>query len=108
MTTIIRMNWSINHEAAVQSVEQQNVRILLYCISAIFLAIAIVCFIFSFIFYKKKSKSENDLVTMFSKAKNWWLKNRGYVFFCLAVLFLLLAIGGFVTVEKIVNSLNGS
>lgn len=108
MTTIIRMNWSINHEAAVQSVEQQNVRILIYCISAIFLAIAIVCFIFSFIFYKKKSKSENDLVTMFSKAKNWWLKNRGYVFFCLAVLFLLLAIGGFVTIEKIVNSLNAS
>lgn len=108
MTTIIRMNWSINHEAAVQSVEQQNARILLYCISAIFLAIAIVCFIFSFIFYKKKSKSENDLVTMFSKAKNWWLKNRGYVFFCLAVLFLLLAIGGFVTIEKIVNSLNAS
>lgn len=108
MTTIIRMNWSINHQAAVQSIEQQNVRILLYCISAIFLAIAIVCFIFSFIFYKKKSKSQNDLVAMFSKAKNWWIKHRGYVFFCLAVLFLLLAIGGFVTVEKIVNSLNAS
>lgn len=108
MTTIIRMNWSFYTQAAAEPAELQNVRILLYCISSIFLAIAIVCFIFSFIFYKKKSKSQHDLAAMFSKAKNWWIKYRGYVFFCLAVLFLLLAIGGFVAVEKVVNSLNAS
>lgn len=108
MTTIVKMNWSLYNQAAEQSIAQQNVRILLYCISAVFLAVAIVCFIFSFIFYKKKSNSQHDLATMFSKTKSWWIKYRGYVFFCLAVLFLLLAIGGFATVEKVVNSLNAS
>ncbi|WP_408631963.1 MPN207a family PTS transporter accessory protein [Mycoplasmoides alvi] len=76
-------------------------------IVSIFALIAIVSFSLSYYFYKfKKCSNNNDLKSFSSldsdlnfeqnKWKSWWIKYRASGFFCLGILFSMLAIGGII------------
>lgn len=77
---------------------------------SIFILIAIVSFILSFIFYKKRKNDyqvnrELTPISVFDspslKIKSWWVKYRTSGCFCLGVLFVMLSIGGIIFVVNL-------
>ncbi|WP_027124003.1 MPN207a family PTS transporter accessory protein [Mycoplasmoides pirum] len=81
--------------------------IILWIVTAIFIAIALVSYVLSYIFYRKRSiESKTDITASelfefsHSKSKNWWIKYRTSGFFCLGILFTMLAIGGIIFITS--------
>ncbi|WP_027119554.1 MPN207a family PTS transporter accessory protein [[Mycoplasma] testudinis] len=106
MNSINNFSSVISHAVSAADIAagKQLGEIIIYTLGAIFIVIAIVSFVFSYIFYKKKSADRNDLNPIWSKSKSFWVKYRANGFLVLGVLFTLLAVGGFSSAGSIINS----
>lgn len=84
---------------------KHHLEIILYTLGAILIILAIVFFVFSYLFYRKKTSAQTNINYLPTKAKGWWIKYRAHVLLMLGVLFALLAFGSLLTVGQIVSKI---